>query len=328
MTGALITLKFSWVPAAAALLLVVQSLQAGSDSAKQTPEPSTAAAKPEAVMKAGAGEVRPPPVAEVAPISVPVSDAVQAAALLMRPSGATLDQVVAAMVLMNPSVFTHGDLQHVTFSSPLNVPSTQDILREDPDGLVLLLQQFDVVAEVSLPPESDDSASSPRMADKLQGDAPIVDNSVRAGTTLPPTPAAEAALISSSPVLIAVSVTLLLISLMWVLFLSGRNRGRRPLPASSDAQSLEDSSAVEIMQGDQRHEDAWEIINQDAAEPGLKLDSERGTVKLEKRIERLKARVKEAENATRAAEQRAARAEQRHKEMQLQFDFGETNNDS
>ena len=114
MTGASISRKCCRL-LAAALLLVLQSLYAETAPVTQPSTPSQTSSESGAESDAEDGESQPPPAAEIASISVPVSDAVKEAALLMRPSGATLDQVVAAMVLLNPAVFEHGDLQHVTF---------------------------------------------------------------------------------------------------------------------------------------------------------------------------------------------------------------------
>ena len=47
----------------------------------------------------------------------------------------------------------------------------------------------------------------------------------------------------------------------------------------------------------------------------------------EERIQQLQERVANAENATRTAEKRATKAERILKKMQLQLDFGETNNE-
>ncbi len=242
MTGALITRKFSWLLAAAALLLVVQSLHAESVPTTQPSTPSPTASEVESGSDAEKEKRPAPPVAEVAPISVPVSDAVKEAALLMRPSGATLDQVVAAMVLLNPAVFEHADLRHVTFSRPLNVPSTQEILREDPAGLALLLLQHDIVAAVSPLGGINENASSAQAVRK-QKHAPTADSITQAGITASQTPAAESSLISSSIVWIGVSVALLLSSLMWGLFRVGISRGDRSIPAGSSVATAGEKSA-------------------------------------------------------------------------------------
>ncbi len=239
---------------AVALLLVVQSLYAGSVTATQPSTSSQAASEPESA--AENGKSQPPPVAEIAPISVPVSDAVKQAALLMRPSGATLDQVVAAMVLLNPAEFEHGDLRHVTFSRPLNVPSTQEILREDPDGLALLLLQLDIVSAVSPLGGFNDSASSQQ--------AVVMQQKAAAGikqeeTAEPQAPSAEDALIFSSTVWIWVSAALLLISLLWLLFHFGGRRRRQPLSTSSNVPGAEEGSTLQSMQDDQRMQQLYNL---------------------------------------------------------------------
>ncbi len=226
-----------------ALLLAVQSLHAESSPAVQPSAPSQTASEAESGSGAENGTSQAPPVAEVAPISVPVSDAVKQAALLMRPSGATLDQVVAAMVILNPAVFEHGDLRHVAFSTPLNVPSTQEILREASDGLELLLLQLDIVAAASPLAGFNDSASLPQALVTKQEDAPAVYSITQAGITAPQTPAAEGFLIFSSHVWIGVSVVVLLISLMWGLFRFGINRSGQRLTTSGSAATTGEKSA-------------------------------------------------------------------------------------
>ena len=292
MTGALITRKFSWLPAAAVLLLVVQSLHAGSVPTTQPSTPSPTASEAESGSDAEKEKRPAPPVAEVALISVPVSDAVKEAALLMRPSGATLDQVVAAMVLLNPAVFEHADLRHVIFSRPLNVPSTQEILREDPAGLALVLLQHDIVAAVSPLAGINENASSAQAAVRKQEHAPTADSITQGGITASQTPAAEGSLISSSIIWIGVSVALLLSSLMWGLFRFGISRGDRPIPAGSSVATA-------------------------AKDPVVSAE----------RVQQLKERVEMAENATRAAIKRAAKAKSALGKMQLQLDFGDTKND-
>ncbi|HBH35787.1 MAG TPA: hypothetical protein DDW45_05290 [Gammaproteobacteria bacterium] len=180
-----------------------------------------------------------------------MSDAVEAAALLMQPSGATLDQVVAAMVLLNPDVFEHGDLQHVAFSRPLNIPSTEEILREDPDGLAQLLLQLDIVAQAPSSPEFADAAEPSQAVKQQQGEAAAPHEVAQESMAAAQTPAAEGSF-SSSMVLIGGSAALLLISLMWVLFRFGRSRERQPLPAGNNAAGVEESSALETMHDDQR----------------------------------------------------------------------------
>ena len=373
-----------------ALLLVVQLACAVSVTAAQPSASSQTLSEPEP--GAENGESQPPPAVEIAPISVPVSDAVKEAALLMRPSGATLDQVVAAMVLLNPAEFKHGDLQHVIFSRPLNVPSTQEILREDPDGLALLLLQLDIVSAASPLTGFNDRASLPQAVAIQQESVPAAESILQERTAEPETPAAEASLISGSAVWIWISAILLLISLLWLLFIFGRSRPRQPLSTSSNVLSSEESSTLLPMQDDQRtsqlyglpdeylnyddvevlltrligdspdasrhvlqlmhffrmkqnregfqrqhqyllesgfyqrHAEMWSVINQDAAELGLELNtaiSERESVASEEKIQRLQERVKKAEDATRAAEKRASKAELRLSKMQLQLDFGE-----
>ena len=377
----------------AALLLVVQSLHAESVPATQPSMPSPTASEAESGSDAEKEKRPAPPVAEVAPISVPVSDAVKEAALLMRPSGATLDQVVAAMVILNPAVFAHGDLQHVAFSSPLNVPSTQEILREDPAGLALLLLQIDIVAAVSPLAGFNERASSPQVVVRRQEHAPAADGIMPAGMPAPQT-AAEGSMIPGSTVLIGLSVALLLFSLMWLLFRFGTDRGCQPLSASSNVATTEEKSALldewhrsqlynlpddylnyddieallQRLVGDfpdasrqvlqlmhlfrmrrdregflrqhqhlldsgfyQRHAEMRSVINQDAAELGLQLNAvtaAKDAISSAERMQQLQERVVMAENATRAAEKRATKAELTLKKMQLQLDFGETDNDS
>ena len=233
-----------------ALLLVVQLACAVSVTAAQPSASSQTLSEPEP--GAENGESQPPPAVEIAPISVPVSDAVKEAALLMRPSGATLDQVVAAMVLLNPAEFKHGDLQHVIFSRPLNVPSTQEILREDPDGLALLLLQLDIVSAASPLTGFNDRASLPQAVAIQQESVPAAESILQERTAEPETPAAEASLISDSAVWIWISAILLLISLLWLLFIFGRSRPRQPLSTSSSVLSSEESSNLQPMQDDQR----------------------------------------------------------------------------
>jgi hypothetical protein len=241
----------------AVLLLVVQPLHAGSVTATQPSASSPTSSEPES--GAENGKSQPPPAAEIAPISVPVSDAVKKAALLMRPSRATLDQVVAAMVLLNPAEFEHGDLQHVTFSAPLNVPSTQEILREDPDGLALLLLQLDTAAAISPAAEFTESASSPQAVVQQQEHAPAADFITQTGATEPQTSVAEGLLIPGSIVLIGVSAALIFISLMWLLFRFGRGRGRQLLSVSSNVASLEEKSILQPMQDDQRMSQLYKL---------------------------------------------------------------------
>jgi hypothetical protein len=297
----------------AALLLLVQPLHAQSLPATQPSTPSQTASEPESGAENGKSQA--PPAAEIAPISVPVSDAVREAALLMRPSGATLDQVVAAMVLLNPAEFEHGDLQHVRFSRPLNVPSTQVILREDPDGLALLLLQLDIVAAVFPIAGFNESASSPLAAVMQQEDAPAVDSMSQAVISAPLAPA-EDSLIPGNTVWIGASAALMLISLLWLLFRFDGSRGGQPLSTSSNAASLEESSTLQP--------------KQDAAEPGLQLNAATAandSISSAERMQQLQGRVEKAENATKAAEMRATKAELTLKKMQLQLDFGETKND-
>lgn len=251
MTGASITRLLK-----VALLLVVQSLHAESVPAVQSSTPSQTASEAESGSDAENGKTQAPPVAEVAPISVPVSEAVKEAALLMRPSGATLDQVVAAMVLLNPAEFEHGDLRHVAFSRPLNVPSTQEILREDPAGLALLLLKLDIVAAVSPLAGFNDSASSPQAVVKRQEDAPAAYSTTQVVITAPQTPAVEGSLISSSIVWIGVSVALLLSSLMWGLIRFGISRGGHSLPARSTVATTGEKSAL---QDDQRKSQLYNL---------------------------------------------------------------------
>ena len=232
----------------AVLLLVVQSLYAGSVTATQPSTSSQAASEPESA--AEDGESQPSPVAEIAPISVPVSDAVKQAAMLMRPSGATLDQVVAAMVILNPAEFRHGDLQHVTFSQPLNVPSTEEILSEDPDGLALLLLQLDIVAADSDPAGSDDSA--PQAQDLQQQDAAALEGITQAATpAAQKVPFDESASTAGNTVWVVMSAAVLLASLLWVLFRFGVNKDRQPLSTSSKLTNREESSVVQSTQDDQ-----------------------------------------------------------------------------
>ncbi len=297
------------------------------------------------------------------------------------------------MVLLNPADFKHGDLQHVTFSRPLNVPSTEEILREDPDGLALLLLQLDIVTAASPLAGFNGSAPSPQVVVRRQEHAPAADIIAQAGITAPQTPAAAGSLISSRNVWIGGGAALLLISLMWLLFRFGASRGYQPLSASSNATGEEETSAVlderrmaqlyelpddyldydeievllQRLVGDfpdasrhvlqlmhlfrlrqdgegflrqhqdllesgfyQRHAEMKNVINQDAAELGLQLNAmtaAKDSVAPEERIQQLQERVANAENATRSAEKRAAKAEQTLKKMQLQLDFGETNNE-
>lgn len=241
----------------AALLLLVQSLYAGSVTATQPSTSSQTVSEPES--GAENGKSQPPPAAEIAPVSVPVSDAVKQAALLMRPDGATLDQVVAAMVLLNPAEFEHGDLQHVTFSRPLNVPSTQEILREDPDGLALLLLQLDIVSAVSPLGGFNDRVSSPQAVVMQQEAAPEAENIMQEETAEPQTPAAEDSLVSGSTVWIWVSAALLLISLLWLLVIFGRNRRRKPLSTSSNMPGSEESRTSQPMQDNQRMPQLYDL---------------------------------------------------------------------
>lgn len=228
-----------------ALLLGAQSPYAGTDAAKQIPESSTATSKSEPAMAAGDGDSQPPAAVEVAPVSVPVSDAVQAAADLMRPSGATLDQVVAAMVRLNPAVFKHGDLQHVTFSRPLTIPSTEEILREDPGGLALFLLQLDIVRAITpLTGFADTTASLQALMQKHDEAAVPVETmqeTKQEMITAPQIPAAEdsgeGSVISSRDAMIgAAGVALLL--LMWILLRFGMNRNSPPLSTSSSVRSM------------------------------------------------------------------------------------------
>ncbi len=247
MTGASISRKCCRL-LAAALLLVVQSLYAETAPVTQPSTPSQTSSESGPESDAEDGESQPSPAAEIAPISVPVSDAVKEAALLMRPSGATLDQVVAAMVLLNPAVFEHGDLQHVTFPRPLNVPSTQEILREDPAGLSLLLLQLDVAAAIAPSAEFNESASSPQAVVEQQEHMPAADIITHKGVTAPQAPAAEGLSIPGM-VLVGLSATLIFISFVWLLFRFGRSRGRQPLSTSSNVVTTEEKSTL---QSDQR----------------------------------------------------------------------------
>ncbi len=234
-----------------ALLLVVQPLHAESTTPAQPARSSQSA--PEVVDRSDNGESQPSPAAEIAPISVPVSDAVKQAAMLMRPAGATLDQVVAAMVILNPAEFGHGDLQHVTFSRPLNVPSTQEILREDPDGLALLLLQLDIVAAASPLPGFNDNAAIPRGKDRQQQDAPAPGGMTQTAISAPQKVSIdEGPSIAGATVWIVMGAALLLISLLWLLFRPGASRGRQPLSTSSKMANSEESSVLQSAQHDQR----------------------------------------------------------------------------
>jgi Tfp pilus assembly protein FimV len=380
----------------AVLLLVVQSLHAGSVTATQPSMSSQAASEPEPV--AENGKSQPAPAAEIAPISVPVSDAVKQAAMLMRPAGATLDQVVAAMVILNPAVFGDGDLQHVTFSQPLNVPSTQEILREDPDGLALLLLQLDIVAAASPLAGFNDGAALPQVEDLQHQVAPSQDGMTQAAITAPqkdPYDAGSSIVVNT--VWIVPGAALLLISLLWLLFRPGASRGRQPLSTSSKAVNREESSVLQSAQGDQRmpqrydlpddyldydgvevlltrlvsdcpdasrhvlqlmhffrmrqdrqgfqrqhhillengfyqrHAELRSVISEDAASLGVELDwaaAAKVSIAAEERMQMLQQKVAKAEKATRAAEKRAGKAELELRKMQLQLDFGETDNDS
>lgn len=240
-----------------ALLLVVQSLVAGSVTAIQPSTSSQVPSEPESGDENGKNQ--PPAAVETAPISVPVSEAVKEAALLMRPSGATLDQVVAAMVLLNPAEFGNGDLQRVTFSRPLNVPTTQEILREDPDGLGLLLLQLDIVAAASPLAGFDDSASSPQMIVMQQEDAPAAESIMQEGTAETQTPAAENSLIPGSMVWMVVSAALLLISIVFLLFRFGGSRDCQPLSSSSNVLNSQESSVLQSSQDVQHMPQSYDL---------------------------------------------------------------------
>lgn len=227
-----------------ALLFAVQLLYAGSVTANQ-PSTSTQTLS-ETEFGAENGKSQLPPAAEIAPISVPVSDAVKQAALLMRPTGATLDQVVAAMVMLNPAEFEHGDLRHVIFSRPLNVPSTQEILREDPGGLALLLLQLDIVTAASSRTGSNQSAARRQVEDRQQQFAPTLENMTLAAMTEPQISVAEEPSIAGSIVWIVVSAALLLISLLWLWL--------RLLPSSKLAsrdEGRKESRVMQLVQDDQ-----------------------------------------------------------------------------
>ncbi|MEN8213955.1 MAG: hypothetical protein ABFR19_06295 [Pseudomonadota bacterium] len=232
----------------------------------QQPEPSPAPQSPPSADDSATEE--PPPVVEDDKITVPVSEAVQAAAELMRPAGALLDQVVAAMVRLNPEVFKDGDLRHVTFSAPLNIPSSEKILTENPAGLPGLLVELDRVAEASPAAGSDvgsDAGSS--AVSRQQPDADYetpreVAAAEEAIMPAPSMPAGKGPGFSGWLVILGLS-TLLALSLLWMLLRTraavGGRRGYRPLPASrrvlrhtvGKTSSTDESSTVADLSGDQ-----------------------------------------------------------------------------
>lgn len=226
------------------LLSVMQSLPAEAVPAVQPSPPQLASPEPGSGSDVEDGGSQAVSAVEVSPITVPVSDAIQEAALLMRPSGATLDQVVSAMVRLNPELFEHGDLRHVTFSRPLAVPSVEQILGEDPAGLELLLLQLDIVRAAMPQTRFSGGSASLQVVKESQDETAVPGETMqlskqesRAALRVSPAGGSvEASAIFSRSAMFGVGVLLLL--LMWMLFRLGRNRSAPPLSTSSSVKSL------------------------------------------------------------------------------------------
>jgi hypothetical protein len=111
------------------------------ESLDAQPDVENATAAAHAFTPASAGET----------ITLHVSDAVREAAVLMRPAGATLEQVIAAMMRLNPDQFAGRQLQLLAFTRPLHIPSAEQIRSEAPDGLELMRLQLDIIAAAAAP---------------------------------------------------------------------------------------------------------------------------------------------------------------------------------
>lgn len=228
-----------------ALLLIAQPLYAETEQADHSSAPSQAPSgiESEAEVETEVSQALPVVVADST--TVPLSDAVKEAALLMRPSGATLEQVVTAMVRLNPAVFVHGELQHATLTRPLEIPSVEQVLGEDPAGLERFLQQLDVVTATTPLVEPVDSVAS------LQALSEPYDDAAGAGKIKQQTEqkTAQKSIITSQvpavdgfgggsiiPPRVAMFVlgaVLLLLMLMWMLYRLGRSKQGQPLSISS-----------------------------------------------------------------------------------------------
>ena len=100
--------------------------------------------------------------------SVPVSRMLLATARLVAPEDATLDQAVAAIVRLNPGVFTDGDLERATLPPSFARPTPEQVRRESTASLAELVAELEERAggQEESPGDSPGDTESPVDADE------------------------------------------------------------------------------------------------------------------------------------------------------------------
>lgn len=194
------------------LITALQLLHAAEDASRQSSRLDEAQDAELDVENAAAAAHDTTAAAVDGSITVQVSDAVREAAVLMRPAGATLDQVIAAMMRINPDQFEGRELPLLAFTRPLHIPSAEQIRSEAPDGLALMQLQMAIIAAAT--PLSGFGSTGPSMpgSDELQPPPAAV-----APTTAVPTPPAAVTRgqrISAGTAATAAGIALLLLTLI------------------------------------------------------------------------------------------------------------------